>query len=180
MTRLTDDFLRGIRPRVFQDKTTTLSEVGRDIPVADFRETVDAIRAEMRATLATLPDAAYSEQQAGEGEAVWAAGQVTAHVSNSFHGMTGQVRTLLNMEETPQAERLDLEQRPDRAASLATLDQLDSDTAAFFAGLPADGDYARTVSHPRFGEIDSKGWLTLVTMHENDHLGQLRGLNGEG
>lgn len=180
MARLTDDFLRGIRPRVFQERTTTLSEVGRDIPVNDFRETIDAIRSEMRSVLSSLPDAAFTEQQAGEGEDVWAAGQIVAHVSNSFRSMTGQALPLLDMEPASQSEPRDLEQRPDRAEALAILDQLDTQTAAFFDSLPDNGDYTRTMSHARFGKIDTKGWLTLLTMHENDHLNQIRALDDAG
>lgn len=180
MVRLTDEFLRGIRPRVFQERTTTLSEVGRDIPVSDFRETIAAIRAQMRSTLTTLPDSAFSEQQAGEGEDVWAAGQVVAHVATSFERMTGQVRSLLGMEAGADADPLDMEQRPDRAETLAILDRLDTVTEEFFNALPQHGDYTKSASHPRFGDMDTKGWLTIVTMHENDHLSQLRGLGEAG
>lgn len=176
MARLTDEFLRGIRPQVFQERTTTLSEVGRDIPVSDFRETVTGIRDEMRAALESLPDSTFTTQQAGEGEDVWAAGQIIAHVSNSFLSMTGQVRTLLDMGEAPPATPLDMAQLPERAEALAILDQLDSDTASLFESLPSEGDYTKAVSHPRFGEMDTKGWLVIVTMHESDHLNQIRSL----
>jgi hypothetical protein len=179
MARLNDAFLGGIRKQVFQDRTTTLSDIGRDIPVSDFEETIAGIRADIRSTLTSLPDTAFTDQQAGEGEDVWAAGQIVAHIANSFQGMTGQVRSLLDMEEVQQSEPRDMEQMPDRASALAILDQLDTDTNAFFNALPGEGDYTKTITHPRFGDMDTKGWLTIVTMHENDHLNQMRALGGQ-
>lgn len=176
MARLTDEFLRGIRPQVFQDRTTTLSEVGRDIPIDSLRETVAGIRAETRATLEALPDSAFAEQPVAEGEEVWAAGQVVAHVANAFHSMTGQVRPLLGLEAGRQVTPRSMDEWPDRASALAILEELDVDTAAFFDALPENGDYSAAMSHARFGEMDSKGWLVLVAMHENDHLGQIRAL----
>lgn len=182
MVRLTNEFLSGIGPRVFGQRVTTLSEVGRDVPLADVRETVEATRADLRAALVELPEQAFAAQAAGagEGEEVWSAGQVISHVSNSFHAMSSAVRSLLGMEPGPEYDALDVEQPIDRAEALAVLDRLDTATQAFFDAIPADADFTKTMTHPRFGEIDTNGWMILLALHENNHLNQVRALGATG
>jgi uncharacterized damage-inducible protein DinB len=176
MATLSGDSLRDVGRRVFAEKSTTLNEAARDVSVTDFRETIRSIREGMREALRELPDSAFAEQPTGEGERVWSAGQVVAHVSNSFYLMSGQVRPLLDMPPSEQPAARDMEQHPSRTETLAILDQMDSDTEAFFDALPADGDYTKTGNHRFFGDIDTKGWLMVMSVHETDHLTQIRAL----
>jgi hypothetical protein len=47
---------------------------------------------------------------------------------------------------------------------------------AFVAAIPSEADTTKTMTHPRFGEMSSKGWMLLMTLHEGDHLRQIRSL----
>jgi hypothetical protein len=67
--------------------------------------------------------------------------------------------------------------QPTRAEAQALLAQLNEGMSTFAASIPADADLDAAVTHPRFGEMSTRGWLVLVALHEADHVNQIRALS---
>ena len=139
MAILTDELLQGTAARVFRQRETTLDEAAANLPMPDFAETLTALRERMRGSLVSLPDAAFTAQQAGEGEDVWAAGQIVAHLQNSLQQMGAHVDALL---DRPAAEATlhDLGQLPTRDDALTLHDASSAALSAFMASIPPDAD----------------------------------------
>jgi hypothetical protein len=177
MARLTDEMLQTTARRVFAMRETTLDEAASDVGIDDFAVTLNDLRQRIRATVQSLPDTAFTEQQAGEGEEVWAAGQVITHLSNALQRMSGNVTALLGREPSGgAAQMLDMSQRPDRDQTLSTLERSTAQLSDFLSGIPRDGDFSTRQQHERFGSIGVKGWLMLMALHEEGHLRQLQEL----
>jgi hypothetical protein len=177
VTRLNGDALRDVATKVFAERTTTLSEAGAEYELGEMTSAVRAFRRMMRSTLESLPESAFVAQSSSNGEDHWTAGQVIAHLANSQASMTGAVRSLLEMPAAPEGDRHDVDAvLPLRDEALAILAAMEPDFDAFVSAIPADADLNRTMSHPRFGEMSTNGWMLLMALHEGDHLRQIRGL----
>jgi hypothetical protein len=177
MTRLTGDAMREIAGKVFGERSMTLSAAGDGYTLDEMTGAVRALRRMMASALESSPESAFAAQPAADGEAGWAAGQVIAHIANSQVSMIGAVRSLLGMPAVDGARR-DLDQLPDRDEALATLAETSQSFDEFVSGIPADADLAKTMTHERFGEMSTNGWMMLIALHEGDHLRQVRALSG--
>lgn len=176
MSAIADATLREIRRRVFEARELTLDQAAADINVNDFAATIDELRDRMSSVIESLPDAAFTEQQAGEGEEVWTAGQIITHLSNSTRQMSGQVRPLLGMEQFGASELLPMEHLPARDEALTLLHRSSRELSSFLESVPRHADFSRTQEHARFGTMGPKGWLMLMAVHEEGHLRQLEAL----
>jgi hypothetical protein len=177
MTRLTGDAMREIASKVFGERSMTLSEAGDGYALDEMTGAVRALRRMMASTLESSPESAFAAQPAADGEAGWAAGQVIAHIANAQVSMTGAVRSLLGMPAVD-GERRDLDRLPDRDEALSILAETSRSFDAFVSEIPADADLSKTMTHERFGEMSTNGWMMLMALHEGDHLRQVRALAG--
>ncbi len=175
MTRLSGEEMREIAGKVFGERSVTLSEAGSAYEMDEMTGAVRAVRRMMGSTLESLPDSAFAVQPAADGEAGWTAGQVIAHIANSQLSMSGAVRSLLGMPAAD-GERRNLDQLLDRDEALATLAETNQSFDAFVGEIPANSDLTKTMTHERFGEMSTKGWMMLMALHEGDHLRQIRAL----
>ena len=165
-----------IAQTVFVDRSMTLSEAAEEYEIDDLIGTIRAVRRMLRSTLETLPDAAFAAQPAAEGEAAWSAGQVVAHLANAQASMSGQVRDLLGMQASADGRTYDMTNLPTREDAIAILDDANPGFDTFVAAIPADADLLKSMTHARFGEMNGKGWMLLMALHEADHLRQVRAL----
>jgi hypothetical protein len=173
---LTDELLQRTARRAFRLRETTLDDAAAEIPVVDFAETMTALRERIHGALLELPDAAFTEQQAGEGEQVWAAGQIVAHLANSLQAMRPYVDALLDIETADAPRMFDLSELPSRDRAVRALERSTPELQRFLAGIPQHADFDRRGEHPRFGSMGIKGWLMLIALHEEGHLRQLQAL----
>lgn len=177
MTRLNGEAMGAIAAKVFGERTMTLSEAGAEYELNEMVDAIRAVRGTMRTTLSSLPDTAFGAQGAAEGEGAWSAGQIMLHLANAQRSMTGAVRSLLDMPPASAGEPRDVNATlPSREDALSILDTIEPEFDAFVAEIPADADLSRTMTHARFGEMSTNGWLILMTLHESDHLRQMRAL----
>lgn len=172
---ITQEQLGEIGRKVFTTRESTLEQEASALNVGDMRSGLVEARREQREALASLPEQAFTTQQPGEGEDVWSAGQIVAHLANSFGSMTGFIRPILGLPEASLSPH-DLEQQPTRDEALAIHDATDAGLNELFSSIPSDADFSQTSTHPRFGELGPRGMLLLMLIHETNHLDQLRSL----
>lgn len=177
MTRLTGDAIREIAGKVFSERSTSLSVAGAAYELDEMTGAVRALRRMMASTLESLPESAFAAQPAADGEAGWAAGQVIAHIANAQVSMSNAVRSLLGMPAAD-GERRDLDRLPARDETLSILAATSQAFDAFVSEIPAGADLTKTMTHERFGEMSTNGWMMLMALHESDHLRQIRTLAG--
>jgi hypothetical protein len=173
---LTDELLQHTARRAFRLRETTLDDAAAEIPVVDFAETMTALRERIHRALLELPESAFTDQQAGEGEQVWAAGQVVAHLANSLQAMRPYVDRLLDVETAEEPRMLDMSELPSRTQAVRILERSTPELQRFLAGIPQHADFDRRDEHPRFGSMGIKGWLIMIALHEEGHLRQLQAL----
>ena len=177
MSKLNGEALREIAVQVFQERSLTLSEAGNRYDLDEMAGTIRAFRRLMRSTLEGLPESAFAAQPPGEGETHWSAGQVIAHLANSQASMTGTVRSLLGLPAAAESQRHEVDAiLPTRDEALTILTDLQAGFDAFVEGIPADADLTASMTHERFGDMSSNGWMMLMALHEGDHLRQIQAL----
>ena len=174
---ITQEQLGEIGRKVFATRESTLEQEASGLDLNDVRSRLLEARREQRETLVSLPDQAFSTQQPGEGEEAWSAGQIVAHLANSFGSMTGFMRPILGLPEVAHTPH-DLTQLPGRDEALAIHDATDAGLSELFSSIPSDADLSQTTTHPRFGELGPRGMLLLMLIHETNHLDQMRSLAG--
>lgn len=176
MTIIASEQLRGVATRVFAERTSTFTDEAKAHEPQDYADTLRAVRRMMADTLESLPESAFSAQELIDGEENWSAGEVLTHLVTAQGNMLGQARAGLGQEPVAAPEPGDMTAQPTRTEAQALLAQLNDYFDTFFAAIPVDGDLDNPVEHPRFGSMSPRAWLLLSTLHEGDHLNQIRAL----
>lgn len=181
ITVLQHDYLNDVIVRVFRRQETTLSDEALHYQRADFEATLRDSRAELRATLQSLPELAFAPQPPdGDGAEVWSAGQVVCHLMHAavVVGIT-DMRAFLGLPAVlSEYEQTELPEGhiATRAQALSILDAADRDLETFFADLPITADLRASGDSAFFGPISVGGYLLAWCYHERNHAAQAAAL----
>ncbi len=176
MTVIPSEQLRDAATRVFAERSSTFTDEAKAHEVQDYVDTLHAGRRMYASTLESLPEAAFVAQEPINGEENWSAGQVMTHLVTAQGNMLGMAREGLGLEPVAAQEPGDMTAQPTRADVQALLAQLNDSFDTFVANIPADAALDNPIEHPHFGSMSPRAWLMLSTLHEGDHLNQIRAL----
>lgn len=172
--------------RVFRERSTTLQQEADQLPARRLDASIACLRRRLTAAANDLPEAAYLPRHDPEpGEAGWTAGRLVSHNADRMLWVLGQAGRTLGCGDAlrvPAALVANAAEPPlflSRTESIATLDAADSYVAALLPVLH-DADHGQRAGGTHHGELGLSGWLLLLIIHDDDHLGQLRGRGLEG
>lgn len=178
MGELSATAIEQIIRRVFVDRETTLEAEAEPFDIEAYRSTIADLRRSMAATLDALPDTAFDvDEDAPPGEAGWSAGQIVSHNTDRLIWVARRMEPLLHntrlhvpasLKRIARTDPLRLTREESRTALKRANRLLDD----LFAGLRY-GEIGTTTASEHHGDLSSKGWLLLLTIHDYDHSNQL-------
>jgi hypothetical protein len=140
-----------------------------------------ARRSELLLLLDGLSEAdAARRPAAGEGEDAWSIAEVALHVLRYTRNVREIIEATSRGRTAPKDARglLAEDTRPFEQVR-AQLIRESVALAGLPASLPEPPDMTATVPHAVLGELPSRAWWLFFTVHDGDHIPQLRRLRGE-
>lgn len=165
--------------RVFRARTSTLQHEAEGVARRRLLVSSRALRARLVAMTCTLPEAAFTPAPVPEpGEAGWAAGQLVSHNADRLLWVLGHADRTVGGAELPSPAPVLVAGASEpplmltRAQSLAVVTAAEAYAATALPALVAADD-DRRMAGTHHGEMGLAGWLLLLVIHDDDHLGQL-------
>jgi hypothetical protein len=175
-SRISSETIRDVRATVFRRRESTLAEESHRFSLDDLETTLLGMRREIRLLLESLPEAAFAAQPAPD-EPAWSAGEILAHVRHAqMNIFLRATRAAAGLPAGRDAERPDddgVHPIRSRAEALEILDDADHDLVEVLEGLSRAIDIDGTIEDDRLGHVGVKDSLLFLTIHDDDHLGQL-------